>query len=227
MIFYTLGILFVVCLLWYVYASYKTDAILRSISSIPYKSIKNHIKSGDIILFRANKFSWGSYFQKHYSITPFTHTGIIHKHPRTNRVYVLETHPISYNNICNVGKCENNDGINLYLLEDRIRGYDGTLYIKPLPYKISRESQKWFDRFVYRYNRKEKFPSNRRIVGNYVKRCMINRLNELKLLSSVNCSELVSYILKNITRRNIVHIGCSSPAHLSEIGSSKHIYRLI
>ena len=226
MIFYILGVLLVICLLWCIRVKYKNHTILKNASDVSYKAIEHRVKSGDIILFRANEFSYGSYFQTYYNVTPFTHVGIIYKHPKTNQVYVLETHPIGYNNICNVGKCELKDGINLYLLEDRINGYDGTLYIKFLPHKISEKSQQWFDGFVHHYNGKKPFPSNRKIVGNYVRRCLAHKLDEHELISSANCSELVSYILRNITQRNIGNVGCSNPAQLSQIGSSR-IYHLI
>jgi hypothetical protein len=138
---------------------------------VTYGQIRDQLESGDIVLFHNDNFSGASFVQILLNKTPFTHCGVVYR--KGNQTYVLEAHPTGYGKKgINIGKIVEKSGIQLYNFLHRIETYEGQVYILKLSHQISPEQQQRFDQFVKKHRDTKAFPSNRKIIHNYLWRCM-------------------------------------------------------
>ena len=214
----------IILLLILVYCRYYVYRKLYELQSIPivtHGQIGDQLESGDIVLFHNDDFNRASFFQMLVNDTPFTHCGVIYR--KGNRVHVLEAHPMGYGKKGkNAGKIVEKSGIELYDFRYRLETYEGQVYVLKLSRKISPERQRRFDQFVKKQISVNIFPSNQKIIHNYMWRCMIGYDIQLP----VHCSELVMYVLVKILKLvGDKNVGCATPKELTDL--SDQLYRVV
>lgn len=89
---------------------------LKWIKKVHLSTLHSNIDTGDIILFRYVTTDLVFRF-----VSKFTHVGMIIK--KNGILYIIECHP---NTLC---ECKNNSGTHIYPLVQKLKTYDGTLYL--------------------------------------------------------------------------------------------------
>ena len=169
--------------------------LLNKICKKPY-----NMETGDIILFSNINANF-----IHTIFTPFTHIGMVLK---SNKLYILETHKLGDTIKMNF----NTSGINLYDLKDRLKTYDGYVYLLKFKNKISDNNIKLLFNKITNYKSKFEYPNNHKKY--YISKCFFNitkyNRNDNKLL----CSEFIYYVLldNNIISTNKNKYLCMKPS---------------
>lgn len=198
--FVILAITLIVFIVIYVLRNHVS--FLKNVPFVKVDEVKDDIKTGDLVQFRADDMNVPNTCQTFINATPFTHVGIIYR--KGDYIYLLESHPTHY------GGGRHTSGYKLYSLQDRVNNYKGKLYIRHLKEPITTQNQKTFDEFIKKYKDHPYFPSNMEIAHSYINGCMLG--NETKNPIKLHCAGLVSYIQKHILKRGkINNIDCAKP----------------
>lgn len=141
--------------------------------------VYDNLKTGDLILFRSKR--WVRY------LTYFTHVGMIVDFH--GKKYILD---LNQKNLDNYGV---NSGVKMYDLYDRIRKFNGEIYILEMHHSMMNETRK--EKFFRNLNKyfKIKFDSN--VYMNILKMKLGFKLNSNNR-DGLYCSEFIGYILQDL-----------------------------
>lgn len=137
------------------------------------------INSGDLILFR-----WSNIGFIHHLYSPFTHVGIIIK---LDRLYIIENH--GFNDTLKMGY--NTTGVNIYPFDERIKHYNGNVYLLKLNYVLSKKKINKITNFINIYKKKIIFPKKNQFF--FIYKCIFNGIRDNKY--KIVCSEFIYMVL--------------------------------
>lgn len=163
------------------------DNEMNNVYKLQYNKFKKIAKTGDLILFR-----WEYVDSGYRMFSKFSHVGMIVS--KNDELYLLETHP----NENKDNNKPNNQGIHLYLLKNRLEGYNGTLYYTPLNKNLKRR-RKYLTRDIIKnlskYKKEILFDDTFRdyFVYNYFAQKLNIPLPDKK---EMFCSKFIAYILE-------------------------------
>jgi hypothetical protein len=154
---------------------------------ILYSNIKDHIKTGDLLLYSHN---YADLDTRVFGDRKFSHIGIAVKIDNKLYSYDIEGHDLVIN-----GKIYFKKGINLTPLSKRIKMYDGDTYIARLKQKLNEDQLNMFKQFILTTH--YKYMSEYKIFLSYL-------FSSNKLLNNERfCNEFVAEILDNLNISNI------------------------
>lgn len=150
-----------------------------------YENIINDLKLGDLVLFSGKGVC--SFFIKLFSVSIYSHVGMIIEDPNYTSILLFESTGLS--NIKNIfGK--KISGVQTVYLRDRIKSYKGDIYIKKLNIERTEEMYKSFDEFRKKVSGRSYEKSKLELLKSAIDfLCFFKNKKNLK---SIFCSELIA-----------------------------------